>query len=134
MILLLHTVTAIGLCSLYLGFLVFGSMVVFKSNHLLFTGSSKLWLKVFSSDSLIFLFFIRYFITSAFITSIHASFPFYCLFTIIVNSSSLISGLCIILYYPVFLLSISSFCIRSFSPGVSFVPFQNSKSIRVFFW
>merc|ERR1712121_382521 len=79
-------------------------MVVLDSIQLVCTFSFKHLLKAFTKPFLIFLFFTICFITSVFTLSVPAALPFFCLFTILVRSSSFIIGNGIILLPP-FLLS-----------------------------
>merc|ERR1712030_297671 len=132
--LLLQLVTAMGLCSFILGFFDFGSMVVFDSIQFGCTFSFRHLLKAFTRPFLIFLFFTMCFITSVFTLSVPAALPFFCLFTILIRSSSLIIGNGIILLPPFLLSSSSSFLISSFNPGLFLFPYQNVQSTSGDFW
>merc|ERR1712033_38904 len=122
MILLLLTVTAIGLCSSIFGLLFLGIILVLDVNQSLWTSSVKALLKHFSKYILTSLSLIRTFISSAGILSIPVALLFFILFIVSINSFSLITGSSIIS-------ELSSFiCWVIFALTPSFSSYQNVKS------
>merc|ERR1711888_201197 len=127
-ILLLLTVTAIGLCSSALGLLFFGIIFVLDISQSLWTSSVRALLKHSSKYFLTTLSLIRTFISSAGILSIPVAFLFFILFIVSTNSFSLITGSFIIPELSFFICWI----IFVFSP--SFSLYQNVKSAFCSFW
>merc|ERR1711895_310646 len=95
-ILLLLTVTAIGLCSSVFGLLFFGIIVVLEISQSLCTSSVNALLKHSSKYFLTGSSFIRTFISFAGILSIPVAFLFFILLIVSTNSFSVIIGSLII--------------------------------------
>merc|ERR1711888_346984 len=127
-ILLLLTVTAIGLCSKALGLLFLGIIFVLDINQSLCTSSVRALLKHSSKYFLTSLSLIRTFISSAGMLSIPVAFLFFMLFIVSINSFSLIIGSFMISEFPVF----NFWIIFFFSPFSS--SYQNVKSAFCNFW
>merc|ERR1711874_969193 len=106
-ILLLLTVTAIGLCSNILGFFVFGIMVVLDKSQSSCTLSVSALLKHFNKYFLVISSFIRTFISSAGILSTPEALLFFILLIVSTKSFSDIMGVLIISELPC---AISSIC------------------------
>merc|ERR1712121_354605 len=91
-ILLLLTVTAIGLWSNIFGLYFLGIMVVLDTNQSLCTSSTRALLKHFNKSSLIVISLIKAFISSAGILSTPVALPFFILLMVFTNSFSSIIG------------------------------------------
>merc|ERR1712055_1138216 len=127
-ILLLFTVTAIGLCSRILGLLFFGIIVVLDTSQSWWTSSVIALLKHFNMYCLASLSFNRAFITSAGILSTPDALLFFMLLTVSTSSFSVITGYSIIPEFSSVIISSIFFLIPVFLSD------QNEKSVFLSFW